>query len=95
MATWEECNQAIDPIIPPESPSGDCCDKLEAGQGITIEKGADRIIISAQGGGGREYTAGQNIEIQGDVISAPDVYSESEVNDLLADILLLILILNR
>lgn len=86
MATWEECNQAIEPIIPPESPSGDCCDKLEAGQGINIEKSADRIIISARGGGGGiEYTAGQNIEIQGDVISAPDVYSESEVNDLLAD----------
>lgn len=84
MATWEECNQPIEPIVPPAEPSGSCCDNIEGGSNVTIERDGERIIINASGGG-TEYTAGENIDITGDVISAPNVYSKTATDALLDD----------
>ena len=77
-------------IIPPEDPHSECdCayleeaiarkqDKLTAGSGIKIE---DNVISATGGGGGPEYQAGENIVIQNDTISAPDVATKEELSD--------------
>ena len=75
------CDEQVAPsIIVPDWPESDCdCakkqDKLTAGKGITIEDN----VISAEG---ESYEAGVNIDITDGVISAPDVYSKTEVDDI-------------
>lgn len=46
--------------------------RLVAGDNVTITETATSVVISAQGGGS-EYTAGSNIEINNDAISLKDV----------------------
>lgn len=87
-----DCEYTPVEIIPPEYPEFECdCDsieaainakqdKLTAGRNITIE---NNVISASGGGGGTDYQAGVNIDITGDVISAPNVYSKTEVDEAL------------
>lgn len=64
------CNKPGEEIIPPEYPSGDCDCNLIAGANITIEETSEGTVISATGGGGGGYVAGDHISISGNTISA-------------------------
>lgn len=86
-----DCEYTPVTIVPPEYPGGDCdCDamwaaindkqaKLIPGDNITID--ANNVISST--GGGANYQAGENIVIENNEISAPNVYSKSATDALL------------
>lgn len=50
---------------------------VKAGNGITITATGDDIIISANGGGGASYTAGDGIDITNDVISVDNTIART------------------
>lgn len=66
----EECKDQGIHIDPPPEPHHDCDCNLIAGANITIEETSEGTVISATGGGGGGYVAGDHISISGNTISA-------------------------